>query len=205
MVAGGGGGWSGGGGAGGLIYSSSYSLTSGSYPITIGAGGSAGAGAAYPQGTGGNGTNSVFATFTAIGGGGGGTVSQLTNGSLHVTLNSDGQLVMPPAAYAVVLDTTSSCVQNIAQNGTYDFVTISGEILINDLYDGQVYKFLVGGGKVCLAGCTDAAWNGTHGTPGTSFTVSGSVSMTFNGGYTFTNLKSQRNYSFTVIKTRNSS
>ena len=153
----------------------------------------------------GDGTTNWSGLTANVIGGGGGSISQLTNGSLHVTLNSDGQLVMPPAAYAVVLDTTSSCVQNIAQNGTYDFVTLSGEILINDLYDGQVYKFLVGGGKVCMTGCTDAAWNGTHGTPGTSYTVSGSVSMTFNGGYTFTNLKSQRNYSFTVIKTRNSS
>ena len=68
LVAGGGGGGStyvwndrtaAGGGAGGYIYRSNVSLDAGMYTITVGAGGSADA----------NGNNSVFSTFTAIGGG----------------------------------------------------------------------------------------------------------------------------------------
>lgn len=71
VVAGGGGGGSGnsssyeagGGGAGGLIYKSDYSLTPGTYPVVVGAGGA----------TNTNGQNSTFANLIAIGGGAGGT------------------------------------------------------------------------------------------------------------------------------------
>jgi hypothetical protein len=80
-VAGGGGGGgarngdagAGGGGAGGLLYHSSKSLTSGTaYTVTVGAGGVGGANdlSNYTAGT--NGSNSVFDTMTANGGGGGG-------------------------------------------------------------------------------------------------------------------------------------
>jgi len=55
----------GGGGAGGLIYVS-QTLTPGTYNVTVGDGGTA------TGGTGNNGGNSVFWTYTAIGGGGGG-------------------------------------------------------------------------------------------------------------------------------------
>jgi len=70
VVGGGGGGggstYSGGGGAGGLIYRSEFSVTSGtSYTVTVGGGGAIGL----------NGSNSVFSTLTAIGGGAGGTGS----------------------------------------------------------------------------------------------------------------------------------
>jgi hypothetical protein len=74
VVAGGGRGLGGGGGAGGLIYRLSYPLLSGSYPITVGPGGSGTQ--PTPQGTaGGNGSNSIFDTLTASGGGGGGQPS----------------------------------------------------------------------------------------------------------------------------------
>ena len=73
VVAGGGGGGSfgGGGGAGGVVYSNNYVVVGGSnYTVTVGGGGSSGI---YNPGThGGNGTNSVFGTLTAYGGGGGG-------------------------------------------------------------------------------------------------------------------------------------
>ena len=72
IVAGGGGGGgqqlAGGGGAGGYIYLSSQSL-SGSYPLTVGAGGTGGSGIAK----GNNGGNSSFNGSTAVGGGGGGS------------------------------------------------------------------------------------------------------------------------------------
>ena len=67
VIAGGGAGGNnkgGGGGAGGLVYVTSQSLTSGTvYPVTVGAGGTAGN----------SGTNSVFRSTTSIGGGFGGT------------------------------------------------------------------------------------------------------------------------------------
>jgi len=62
VVAGGGGGgqdYGGGGGAGGVIFNSAFSIPQTSYSITVGAGG----------GNEQNGSNSVFSTLTAIGGG----------------------------------------------------------------------------------------------------------------------------------------
>jgi hypothetical protein len=74
VVAGGGGGGSahgGGGGGGGLIYDNSAPfIAPGNYTVTIGAGGSGGAGGGSTQGS--NGSNSVFDSNTALGGGGGG-------------------------------------------------------------------------------------------------------------------------------------
>lgn len=66
----GGGGFSkgGGGGAGGVCYQASRSLTTSSIAITVGAGGSGGGNATK----GNSGSNSVFDTITALGGGGGG-------------------------------------------------------------------------------------------------------------------------------------
>ena len=66
VIAGGGGGGGsisgGGGGAGGYLTATGFSVTTSSYPITVGAGGAAST----------NGANSVFSTITAIGGGYGG-------------------------------------------------------------------------------------------------------------------------------------
>jgi hypothetical protein len=77
VVAGGGGGmggWgggAGGGGAGGLIYNNSYPVTPGqTYTVSVGAGG---ASKNATSGTGNNGSNSVFGSLIAIGGGGGGS------------------------------------------------------------------------------------------------------------------------------------
>ena len=73
IVAGGGGGGSdmgGGGGAGGLIFRSTVTLASGSYPITVGGGGP-GAASGVGQARGSNGINSTAFGFTALGGGGG--------------------------------------------------------------------------------------------------------------------------------------
>lgn len=74
VVAGGGGGGgstgasAGGGGAGGLLQNTVKVPKNSSFSVTVGGGGSAVGG----HGFGGDGTNSVFSTFTAIGGGGGG-------------------------------------------------------------------------------------------------------------------------------------
>jgi hypothetical protein len=72
VVAGGGagaiGGGGGGGGAGGLIYNNQYSVTPGqTYTVTVGAGGSSITGGADVQGT--SGSNSIFGSLIAIGGG----------------------------------------------------------------------------------------------------------------------------------------
>jgi hypothetical protein len=77
VVAGGGGGGSGtaggGGGAGGVVYNSSYTVIPGnSYSITVGAGGQ-GSNSNSTQAT--NGSNSVFDSLTATGGGYGGNES----------------------------------------------------------------------------------------------------------------------------------
>ena len=61
----------GGGGAGGVIYQSNYAVTPGSsYTVTVGAGGITNI--ITNPGRGANGSNSVFDTLTAVGGGGGG-------------------------------------------------------------------------------------------------------------------------------------
>jgi hypothetical protein len=69
VVAGGGGGGNGGGGAGGVLAQSVF-LVSGTYTVTVGAGGTSGINA-----IGGYGNNSVFGAYTATGGGGGGKLS----------------------------------------------------------------------------------------------------------------------------------
>lgn len=62
----------GGGGAGGLVYSSSYSVTPGTYTVLVGAGGAPVflSSSIYVSST--SGSNSSFGSVTAIGGGGGG-------------------------------------------------------------------------------------------------------------------------------------
>jgi hypothetical protein len=79
VVAGGGGcgGHGGGGGAGGLIYNSAYQLNNASaITVTVGGGG---AGTGGPA-NGANGSNSVFGSLTAIGGGGGAYALPGSNG-----------------------------------------------------------------------------------------------------------------------------
>ena len=73
IVAGGGGGANqqgGGGGAGGVVYGTSVYIGKGTYPITVGTGGDAGAAPGYAN-PGAKGNDSTFGGLTAIGGGGG--------------------------------------------------------------------------------------------------------------------------------------
>ena len=80
VVAGGGGGGGnsgGGGGAGGVIYQTGVSVTPGAnLPVTVGAGGSGGVNNGAAPG---NGAASIFSTFTAIGGGKGGSYASSTS------------------------------------------------------------------------------------------------------------------------------
>ena len=79
VVAGGGGGGShigGGGGSGGFTTSRTFAIVNGtSYTVTIGGGGTGSTTTTDPDGT--NGSNSVFSTVTAIGGGKGGSEDKL--------------------------------------------------------------------------------------------------------------------------------
>ena len=68
----------GGGGAGGYLYQTGYPVTPGTYyPVTVGAGGIAVSGV----GNGGVGSNSIFGSITAIGGGRGGSGNGTNGGS----------------------------------------------------------------------------------------------------------------------------
>jgi uncharacterized repeat protein (TIGR02543 family) len=73
VVGGGGGGASGGGGAGGVLMANDYGVTSGSaIAVTVGAGGVGGAGGRSYSSQATKGSNSVFGSITALGGGHGG-------------------------------------------------------------------------------------------------------------------------------------
>jgi uncharacterized repeat protein (TIGR01451 family) len=67
----------GGGGAGGVLSGTSFPVTAGPYPVTVGSGGTAGTGSA----NGGNGISSTFSTLTAVGGGGGAWAGNTTGTS----------------------------------------------------------------------------------------------------------------------------
>ena len=76
VIAGGGGGGGGqgsvgggGGGAGGYLTASNFTVTSQSYTVTVGAGGSAGAGPDYAPINSNQGSNSIFGSITSTGGG----------------------------------------------------------------------------------------------------------------------------------------
>ena len=70
----------GGGGAGGVVYHSAYSVTTTSYPVSVGSGGPGAVGSgSYPTGRGTPGGNSVFGNLTAVGGGGGGNYDNASN------------------------------------------------------------------------------------------------------------------------------
>jgi hypothetical protein len=76
VVAGGGGGGTnvgGGGGAGGVINNGSFVTSEVSYTATVGAGGVTRVGPTSPGGTEPNGSNSIFGSLTAVGGGGAGS------------------------------------------------------------------------------------------------------------------------------------
>ena len=82
IVAGGGGASSGGGGAGGLLANTTTLTIGTTYTITVGAGGT---GVVVNNTAGTNGNNSIFNSFTAIGGGKGGAI-----GDVGVTAGSGG-------------------------------------------------------------------------------------------------------------------
>jgi len=94
VVAGGGGGGGylagGGGGAGGVIETSSLSLSTQSYSVTVGGGGAGGPNTSTSVGNGANGASSIFSSLTAIGGGGGGVGGSILDSAADGKLGGSG-------------------------------------------------------------------------------------------------------------------
>jgi Collagen triple helix repeat (20 copies) len=132
------------------------------------------------------------------------TGSAGNNGSIGYTGSQGDTVVKIPSIDNVNINASSSNVIELNINDTVSFASFSGEILINDLYDGYMYKFLVGSGTVWLAGSTNTHWTPSASPPTNIVTISSYVKMEYTGGvYVFTNLAAQRNYNFFTIKTRN--
>ena len=132
---------------------------------------------------------------------------QLTNGSKSLVLESDGSVLIPSNTTNNFHIDAASNQYSLNTNDTIVFGSFSGHIIINDLYDGYMYDFLVGGGKVWLSGSTNPNWTPASTAPANIYTLSGWVQMEFASGYTFTNLAtdaSPRTYSVYAIRTRTS-
>lgn len=161
VVAGGGGAKAGGGGGGGVIYNTSYAVTpSTGYTVTVGAGGTANAS---------NGSNSVFATLTAIGGGFGASDTSVGNGGSggggYYGRRSDG-LVFGPYPNG-----TGTAGQGFA-GGNY---TATGNP------PSSSYAVGGGGGGAGGAGFTNNGWTGGNGGPGRAVAITG-VTTYYGGG-----------------------
>lgn len=101
------------------------------------------------------------------------------------TIDTEGNLI--------AVDNSANTV-SVGPGGTHDIPNFSGMLIVNDHYDGGISAWLCGGGNTTtLIGYTPYG-------PGTG-------TVTINGnGYTWTNEANQVGpFTFTVIKTRNSS
>jgi hypothetical protein len=126
----------------------------------------------------------------------------VTVNSKNWSFNTDGSLTLPASTANVSIDASTNIV-SLNTNDTITFSGFSGEILVNDLYDGYIYKYLVGSGTVWLMGSTNTNWTPANTAPGSSVTVTGYTSIEFTtGAYIFTNLAAERSYSFYAVKTR---
>ena len=173
VVAGGGGGCSGGGGAGGVVYNSAFSVTPGSsYTVTVGAGGNGGycdigSGAAAT-----NGSNSVFGTLTAIGGGKGG---QAGGGSGYQT-GGDGGSGGGAAANGAATNAGGASTQNSA--GSTGFGNAGGG---NGGFTSSPYG-VGGGGGAGQAGQTALSAGAFNGGAGLPFGITGNLEYYAGGG-----------------------
>ena len=105
------------------------------------------------------------------------------------------------------LDVSNATVTTLNTNASVVFNNFSGEIIVNRIDNGNVYKFLVGGGRACLMGSTDSGWTYANSAPSANVTIDGSVRMeylTTPSRYVFTNLGGSVEHHFFGIKTRNS-
>ena len=146
----GGGGASGGGGAGGLIYNSTFTVTPGSsYTVTVGAGGTAA-----------NGSNSVFGSLTAIGGGAGGGGAGAVGGTGGSGGGGGGNIVYAGGA------------------GTAGQGHAGGASGVVD----NPYSAAGGGGGAGGPGSASIAGGGGGGGPGLYFNISGTTTAYAGGG-----------------------
>jgi hypothetical protein len=169
VVAGGGAGGgyhAGGGGAGGVIYNSAYQLTSAAaITVTIGAGGGA---ATNISNTGDPGSNSVFGSLTAIGGGAG-----ISQGSSPIARNNGGS--GGGAADG------SGGVNHPGGSGTPGQGFNGGNIF----GDGPSQYYLygtAGGGGAGGNGVGNIITGGGAGGPGSAFSISGTTTYYGGGG-----------------------
>jgi hypothetical protein len=130
----------------------------------------------------------------------------------QLTLNYNGTITLPVVDLSdttnYTFDASDSKVVTLATNDTITFANFSGDILINDLYDGFVYKFLAGSGVAMMYADTNQYARGLSKTvtvgPDSSVGIEDYVSMDFTAGsYVFTNLAASRNFSIFAVKTRN--
>lgn len=122
-----------GGGAGGVVYSNTYLLSSGTYNVTVGDGGSSITNVGPINGN--NGANSVFGTLTAVGGGGGGSDGQ--QGSLYFGLNGGSG-----GGSAVWATSAGSSTQTTQINETNHYGTSGGLSTVSNVS----YAYVAGGG-----------------------------------------------------------
>lgn len=124
-------------------------------------------------------------------------------------LDTEGVLTLPASTSNVMIDASTVGTQTIAQNGTVTFSQFSGEIIVNAIDSGSMYKYLVGGGKVWIMGSTSPNWTPSSGAPTTYAEITATANIEFVGGnstYVFTNLSSSdTNFNIVAIKTRNNS
>jgi len=151
VVAGGGGGgtsdYEGGGGAGGLIYNGTFDVAATGLSVTIGTGGASGA----------SGTNSVFSTLTALGGGRDGVAGGSGGGSNHGGSTIGGAATQP-----------SSASGGFGNTGGYDY------------YAAPHYG-AGGGGGAGAVGVNGTSTTGGNGGEGLAYSISGS-SVAYAGG-----------------------
>jgi hypothetical protein len=181
IVGGGGGGagsFAGGGGAGGVVYTTARSITSGTYPVTIGTGGQGGIGwQNVNQMRGDPGTNSSVFSLTANGGGGGGSFDyQYSPAGIDQTARTGGsgggggsaQSTMPGAYFGAASNQPS-----------YPGATSYGNSGGNGYFPASPYNG-GGGGGAGAAGQAGSPGGGGGGN-GRAFSITGS-SVTYAGG-----------------------
>jgi len=172
VVAGGGGGGSrhgGGGGAGGVVYHSNYTVVSGrSYTVTVGGGGAGAIAGGSTSGS--NGSNSVFDSLTAVGGGFGTSSSTSTRTDIIAGSGGSGGGARGNSP-------------NTGGNGTPGQGHKGGNGGLQSTYDNP--EGMGGGG----GGAGGAGYAGTlkrgirgNGGPGLAFSISGTAQFYAGGG-----------------------
>jgi len=176
MVAGGGSGGAGtggGGGAGGVVSIASYPLTSGSYTVTVGAGGTN-----DDVATGTSGSNTVFTngtrTLTALGGGAGGATE--TNSATYAASNGGSGGVAQNYYPSNGNTTPGSATQNSTTSDGTDSFSLSG---FGNAGSGSVSSGSGGGGGGAGA---SASGGSPSGGAGKQFDISGTLTWYAAGG-----------------------